>query len=225
MQVRGQKFTEQPEIFGVLCLEKILGKAFFLQVHLIKTCRYRFDQVVRFLPALIRGFFFGKIIGERGTHAVKGQFRAACFVVGQRYRIEFYRMLFLILVNIGGSDACLNLRLDLFKIGGSVRTCVQRQFSGKGRRDTANRSEYDLAVLRQSRDGFRGNFAKRLLVLCRRVLISKTRQDLPHTVDIKGNPLDGIDDFAARQIDQHDIAVLAHDLKDQLFGNRKAKFI
>lgn len=134
-------------------------------------------------------------------------------------------MLFVILVNIGGRDACLNLRLDLFKIGGSVRTCVQRQFPGKGGRNTTDALQDRFAVRRQGGDRLRGDLAKRLLVLCRRVLISKTRQDLPHAVDIKGNPLDGVDDLAACQIDQHDIAVLAHDLKDQLFGNRKAEFI
>lgn len=130
------------------------------------------------MPTLIRGFFFGKIIGERGTHAVKGQFRAACFVVGQRYRIEFYRILFVILVNIGGRDACLNLRLDLFKIGGSVRTCVQRQFSGKGGRNTTDALQDRFAVRRQGGDRLRGDLAERRFILCRWVLIDETRQDL-----------------------------------------------
>ena len=225
MQVCGQEFAEQPQIFGILRLEQILGETFFLQVHLIEARGYGADQIMRFLAALIGGSLFGKIGFERGTHAAEGPRFTACGIVCQRDRIEFHRMLLVILVNISGRYSCLDLCADCFKIGSTVCTCVQGQFSGKGRSDTADRLQDRFAVLRQGSDRFRRDLAERRFVLCRRILIDQTRQDLPYPIDIEGDPLDGIDDLAARQIDQHDIAVLAHDLEDQFFGNRKAELV
>ena len=73
--------------------------------------------------------------------------------------------------------------------------------------------------------GALGGFLKRRLILRRRILIGQARQQLAHAAHVDGDVLDAVDDAAAAKIDEHDIAVLAHDLKDQLFGNRKAQLV
>ncbi len=56
------------------------------------------------------------------------------------------------------------------------------------------------------------------------MLIGKTGQYLPHAAGVEGDVLDGIEDAAVAEVRQDDIAVLAHDLEDELPGGQKAEF-
>ena len=50
-------------------------------------------------------------------------------------------------------------------------------------------------------------------------------QDLPVAVDVDGDPLDRVDDLAARFVCQDQVAVFAHDFADQLFVYRIPHFV
>ncbi len=109
-------------------------------------------------------------------------------------------------------NRCQNIR----QIAAALHTCAKCQFLCEGRRDSADASENGFSVCGKSLKLLRRNFQERDFVLCRRVLINHAGQNLPHAVHIEADALNRVDNLAACDVHEYDVAVLAHDFKYEL---------
>ena len=94
--------------------------------------------------------------------------------------------------------------------------CAKCQFLCEGRCDSADTSENRFPVCGKGLKLISRNFPERDFVLRRRVLINHAGQNLAHAVHIEADALNRVDNFAACDVHEHDVAVLAHDFKYEL---------